>query len=372
MSHLIDLFILAAEPSGDLHGQKLIASLLKQNPSLKIGAVAGPQMRALPIECYYPMENLQVMGFIDVFASLPKLLKQFFLIRKKILQLNPKAVICIDYPGFNLRLEKSLKKKGFKGKLIHYICPTVWAWGKKRIETMEKTLDLLLTFFPFEKKCFSQTFPVRYIGHPLTNGIDSIQAPRKKILALFPGSREKEIMRNYPLQMEAAQQLLKENPDFEVVVSSANEQREMQLKKLTSFPVRFVSTKKNYELMRTCHLAIAKSGTVTLELALHQTPTVVTYAIDPLDVWLAQNLFKIDLPFYCIVNIIGSKEIFPELFGPRLTRESLFREVKKLSSDPEARELCMQGCIEVAKLLGNKAASQEAAKEILKLIYSTQ
>ena len=158
----IDLFISSGEPSGDLQGSLLIEALLKERSSIRIGAVAGPRMRRLPIEPYFEMEQLSVMGFIDVIAAIPHLIRQFFQIRNKILELNPKAVVCIDYPGFHLRLEKSLRKKGYRGKLIHYISPTVWAWGKKRIPQMEKTLDLLLTIFPFEKKCFSILFSLSF------------------------------------------------------------------------------------------------------------------------------------------------------------------------------------------------------------------
>ena len=133
---MTDVLILAAEPSADLQGAKLIEELLQQRPGLNIAAMAGPRMRALPIEALFPMENLQVMGFLDVAARLPKIARQFFAVRSRILALQPKGVVCIDYPGFHLRLERSLRKKGYRGKLIHYICPTVWAWGKKRIPLM--------------------------------------------------------------------------------------------------------------------------------------------------------------------------------------------------------------------------------------------
>ena len=269
-----DLFIITGESSGDLHGSLLVQELLKKRPSLKIGAVAGPRMRAFPIEPFFPMENLQVMGFIDVLFALPKIARQFFAIRKKILELNPKGVVCIDYPGFNLRLERSLRKKGYRGKLIHYVCPTVWAWGKKWIPRMAESLDLLLAFFPFEKACFSHTkLPVQTIGHPLAlkispraNTIDS------KTIALFPGSRLKEIERNLPLQLKAAQKLLTLDPDLKIAISIAHPDLEAPLKKMAqSIPAHFSSD--TYDLMRNSHLALATSGTVTLELALHRTPT---------------------------------------------------------------------------------------------------
>ena len=200
---MTDLFISAGELSGDLHGAKLVEELLKAHPKLKIAAVAGPKMRAMKIKPYFRMETLSVMGFVDVFFSLHKIIKQFYAVRRKILELQPKAVLLIDYPGFHLRLAESLKKKGYQGKIIHYICPTVWAWGKKRIFQMAKNLDLLLTIFPFEPQYFSKTnLPVRYVGHPLISQMQPTILERKKILALFPGSREAQIEKNLPLQLK--------------------------------------------------------------------------------------------------------------------------------------------------------------------------
>ena len=368
-----DLFILAAEPSGDLHGAKLIEELLRLRPNLKIAAVAGPKMRKLPIETHFLMENLQVMGFLDVFFALPKIIKQFFAIRKKILELNPKALLFIDYPGFNLRLEGSLRKKNYTGRLIHYICPTVWAWGKKRIPKMAETLDLLLVFFPFEVKVYSETsLNVQYVGHPLSSQIPP-PAPsfkEKMVLALFPGSREAEIKRNLPLQLFAAKRLASLDPRIKIGVSIAQNDQETLIRSLAEgLPVDFYPPRESYELMRKAKCAIATSGTVTLELALHSVPTVVNYAIRPLDLFIAQKIFKIDLPFYCIVNIILSKSVFPELFGPNLTPDTLDFWVKKLWFDGSLSDDIKKGCEELKKALGERDASLEAAKGIISLAF---
>lgn len=363
----VDLFVLAAEPSGDLQGSKLIAELLQMSPRLKIGAVSGPLMRKLSIETFFPMENLQVMGFIDVFFALPKIIRQFFAIRNKILKLNPKAVVLIDYPGFNLRLERSLRKKKFSGKLIHYICPTVWAWGKKRIPLMQKNLDLLLTFFPFEKSCFPPSpMRIEYVGHPLTSVISFTKKERKNILAIFPGSRTKEIERNLPLQLSAAEKLQKEDPSLQIAISVASKEKEEWIRKAAHFlKCQFVLPGEHYELMRTAKLALAVSGTVTLELALHGTPTIVSYAIRPLDCFLAQKIFRINLPFYCIVNIAAAREVFPEFFGPNLTIDALFLSLRELWMDENKRARCMKKCQKIGDLFGNHNASFESAQIIL-------
>ncbi len=373
---MVDLFILAAEPSGDAHGARLIEELLAKHPDLKISAIAGPKMRALPIECVGRMEDLQVMGFIDVLWALPRIAHHFFSIRNTILTLKPKAVICIDYPGFNLRMEKSLRKKGFTGKLIHYICPSVWAWGKKRVPKMARTLDLLLSILPFEKSFFQKTkLPVEYIGHPLIDAVKNHpeQADFRttyqltgKILALFPGSRKGEIEQNFPLQLEAARRLCSLDPQLQVAISVCSKEREAQVWSMAGLKAICIPPEHTYDLMRHSHLALAKSGTVTLELALHEVPTVVHYAIKPIDLFLAQKIFKINLPHYCIVNIIAEKRIFPELYGPRFTLNNLVEAAQTLLKNSTA---CRNGCMEVKKILGNQPASQIAAERISSLIY---
>lgn len=374
-----DLFVLAAEPSADLQGAHLIEELLRQKSDLNISALAGPRMRELRISCLAKMETLQVMGFWDVFLALPRIAQQFFQLRDKLLKLNPKAIICIDYPGFNLRLEKALRKRGYKGKLIHYICPSVWAWGKKRIYSMEKNLDLLLSIFPFEKNCFSQTkLSVEYVGHPLVGAVEA-HIPNRSfrqmysldegpILGLFPGSRKTEIEKNLPLQLQAAKKLLELEPKLQIAISVASKDREAQVWSLAGLKAVCIPPEHNYDLMANCHLALATSGTVTLELALHKVPTIVMYAIKPLDLFLAQKIFRINLPFYCIVNIIANQQIYPELFGPHLTPDALLKEASQMLSSPPRRLACQKGCETVQELLGNAPASRLAAEKILQLI----
>ncbi len=373
------LFILAGEASGDLHGAGLVQALLKERPDLKIVAVAGPRMRALPIETLLPMEKLQVMGFLDVLVALPRLIKQFFFLRNALLSLRPRALICIDYPGFNLRLAASLRKKGFAGALIHFICPTVWAWGKKRIPKMEKTLDLLLTLFPFEKKCFSaERLKVSYVGHPLAVSIPKPpSAERDNLLVLFPGSRKTEIERNFPLQLAAARRIAAVDPKARIAVSIAHTAYAETLRRLAQgvhlYPsglkscldIEFFSCTENNLWMRRAKMAIATSGTVTLELALHETPTLVTFAIRPLDCFIAQKIFRIHLPHYCIVNIILSKTVFPEFFGPNLTRAALCAQSESLWNNSPLRSQMGQNCALLREALGQKESAREAALEIL-------
>jgi lipid-A-disaccharide synthase len=378
LSMSCDLFVFAGEKSGDLHGEKLLQALYSKNPHLKIAGVGGPKMRSQGMDCILPMEEFQVMGFIDVFLALPKLIRQFYFIANQIQQLKPKAVLTIDYPSFNLRMAKHLRKKGFEGKLIHFICPSVWAWGKKRIPLMAEIFDLLLSILPFEKDLFaSTTLDVAYVGHPLIERLNhysykTLSLPlNKKIIALFPGSRKKEIERNLPLYLDTCRDLLKKDPRLQIALSVSDERyrplilETLRAKGWQEAEIVFVSIDHSYELMKAAFLAIAKSGTVTLELALHRVPTVVTYGVSYLDKIIAYDILRIRLRFYCIVNIIAQKEVFAELIGPQLTPTSLKEKTEALLEASHHAKI-QRNCELLIKQLGDKEAATAAATEILK------
>ena len=371
---MADLFIFAGEASGDLHGEKILEALHKQSPGLQIAGVGGPKMRGAGMECVMPMENFQVMGFIDVFFALPKLIRQFYTIANAILKLQPKAVLFIDYPGFNLRLARYLRKKGYTGKLCHYICPSVWAWGKGRIPKMAETLDLLLTLFPFEAQHFAHTtLSVEHVGHPLVQRLKEttyqpLPIPEgKTLVGIFPGSRAKEIARNLPLILKVVKRLKSGHPTLFFAISAKFPEAIQALidKEGLSEHFALIPPEKTYDLMHAAAFAIAKSGTVTLELALHGVPTVVTYGISPLDLFLAKDILRIRLPHYCIVNIVAGKTIFPELIGPNFSETSLYEAFTTLLKN---REACAKELKAFTALLDTKEASTAAAGELLKLL----
>jgi lipid-A-disaccharide synthase len=375
-----DLFIFAGEKSADIHGERLLLALKKKFPHLHISGVGGPRMRSVGIQSILQMEDFQVIGFIDVFFSLPSLIRHFYTVSRAIEKLRPKVVLTIDYPGFNLRLHRHLRKKGYTGKICHYICPSVWAWGKNRIPLMVQHLDLLLTILPFEKKLFEWTsLKVAYVGNPLVEKIGSyVYKPfslskDKKSVAVFPGSRKKEIERNLPLQLQACKKL----DGFHVAISLSDEryapliQSILDQEGFSKDAMSIIPADYTYELMREAHFAIAKSGTVTLELALHRVPTVVVYAISAWDLFIAKDLLRIRLPYYCLVNIIAEKEIFAELIGPHFTRESLLAHVYALLN-PSHYSQCQKDCEEIISILGQTNAAEEAAKQLTPLLDLVQ
>lgn len=384
------LFIFAGEHSGDLHGSNLLKALKENLKDCTYTGVGGPLMRAQELTCILPMEEFQVMGFTDVFLSLPKLWRHFFTVRNHILKNSPQAVILIDYPGFNLRLARSLRKCGYKGKIVQYISPTVWAWGKGRIQEMVQTLDLLLTIYPFEASYLADTpLNVKYTGNPLQEiiqqyhydphwlkicGLEQLKN-LDHLVAIFPGSRLAEITRNFPKQLQAMEMIYQEYPETTFALSCAHDSllpAILQCLSKSSLKISkeiFIVPKRySYELMQASRAAIAKSGTVTLELALHSCPTVVVYELSWLNRLIAQHVIRVNLPHYCIVNILGGKEIFPELIAAGFSAKNLFQQLKSLLEPGAKRTRCLQECENVKLLLKEYQASQKSAQAIRELL----
>ena len=372
-----DLFIFAGEMSGDLLGEKLLQSLLKIDPNLDVEGVGGPKMRALGMKPFLKMEEFEVMGFVDVFSSLPKLFKLFKKVKAHLLKNPPKKIVFIDYPGFNLRMAKALRKKKISSKMFQYVCPSVWAYGKGRIATMEKTLDSLLTILPFEPALFDQTsLPVTYVGNPLTKKIADHSyhsnwrkvyhiPPKALIISIFPGSRKKELLSNFPMQMRCISSVFENKQECVLAVSASKREWVPILEKYLKKNVAVIDSEHTYELMRDSHLALATSGTVTLELALHSTPTIVCFAIKPLDVFIARKLLRINIPYFSLPNIIAQKEVFPELYGPNFTEKNLEDKVKDFLLSYVKHQNCIESCESMRHLLGNQDASRIAARTIL-------
>lgn len=381
------IFIFAGEHSGDAHGARLIEAIREENPEIKISGVAGPKMRQAGIKLFVEMEAFQVMGFSDVIKSLPRLFSLFRQVRREILQQNPKVVIFIDYPGFNLRMAKSLRRRGYTGKLVQYISPTVWAWKKGRIRHMVSTLDLLLTIYPFEAACFDKTeLKVRYVGHPLLNAVEEYEyneswfkevgiKEKKILIGIFPGSRQGEIQHNLSFQLEAAEKLAKNDPNLQFCISLASPQLEPAIKEVisqTSLTLNrnafLVPREYSYELMRDSRTALATSGTVTLELGFHLTPTIVCYYVSPFNAWMIQSVFRLKLAHYCIVNIILNERVFPELIHKEFTVAGIYAGARELSQETSRRQHCVDRCKNLRDLLYRPNSSACAAKAILELI----
>ncbi len=322
-------FFSAGEMSGDILGANLLRSLRDLYPDTQFFGVGGPHMRAEGLHPILRMEDFQVSGFLEVATSFVSLYRKYRYLYKSILKANPKVVVCIDFPDFHLLLVKKLRKKGFKGKIIHYVCPSIWAWRPKRKATLEKYLDALFLILPFEKELFAKsTLQTAYLGHPLIQSVqefqhnaswkDELGISSLPIIAAFPGSRKSDIIRNLHIHIRAFM-MSSLAQTHQLLVSSSHEKYDSLIQSLLDQEGckqgKVVPSRFRYELMRDCDCALAKCGTIVLETALNQTPTIVTCLLRPFDVFLAKYVFRIFLKAYSLPNLIMSSYIFPEFIG---------------------------------------------------------
>lgn len=361
----MNCFIVAGELSGDTHGANLLSALKNKTPDLNVSGVFGEKITALGYKSLFNIEEFKIMGFIEVLKVYPKALWYFKIVVSYILKNKPDVVILIDYPGFNLRLAAKLRKKGFKGKIVQYICPSIWAWKPNRINTMVKTLDLLLCIKPFEPKYFSTTtLKAIYIGSPVLENVENhifqtnwkklFKIPEKRpLIALFPGSRPGEIKKNLPKQLQAAELLKKEFPELIICVSGVQT-------KYLKIPHEYT-----YELMKDATLSIAKCGTTITELALLKAPSIVIYQISKINYWIASYLFGLKkLPFYSFPNLLVNKKIFSEIIDFNIEGKKIYEESKNLLTS-EKKETFISGCQEVYNALKTKQPCSEMGAELI-------
>jgi len=288
-----DCIIIAGETSGDLIGKRIVEEL----PSWHFSGVAGPEMRKCGVSAWFYTESFQVMGIIDVIKRLPFLIYATYSLVRRILKEKPKVVICIDQPSFSLGLAKRLKKRRFKGKIIQIVAPTVWAYRPERAKYFAQYFDHIMPLFRFETEYFSHLLPTTWIGHPTLQSIVSTTSPKTK-LALFPGSRPGEISRNLRVQLEAAHLLQKKYPKLTIAISISQSLTSETKKKIERYAqlldsVEFVDFNDRYELMNSAQAAIAKLGTVTLELALHHVPCVCCYKVNGFTEWWVKHFLRL-------------------------------------------------------------------------------
>lgn len=317
--------IVAGEASGDVLGAGLIKALKMQVPDAHFVGVAGPLMQAQGCEVWYEMEELAVMGIVEVLERLPRLLKIRRDLTCRFRQLSPDVFIGVDAPDFNITLEGRLKKHGIR--TVHYVSPSVWAWRQKRVFKIAKATDMVLAFLPFEK-AFYDRFNVscRFIGHTLADAMPLTpdkQAARAALgigttslcLALLPGSRHSEVEMLSADFLKTAILLHQHLPHLEVLVPMVNNQRSEQFKRIKAeiapdLPVHLLDGRAR-DAMVASDAALLASGTAALECMLAKCPMVVGYRMKKLTFWLARRLVK--TPYVSLPNLLAGRELVTEL-----------------------------------------------------------
>ncbi|WP_154139446.1 lipid-A-disaccharide synthase [Photobacterium damselae] len=377
MTKPLRIGIVAGEISGDILGAGFIEAIKAQYPDAEFVGVAGPRMQAAGCQALFDMEELAVMGIVEVLGRLPRLFEIKAELVRYFTDNPPDVFVGIDAPDFNLRLERDLKDHGIK--TVHYVSPSVWAWRQKRIFKIEKATNLVLAFLPFEKAFYDKfNVPCEFIGHTMADAIpletDKLAArqllnldPNQRYLAVLPGSRGGEMELIAPPFIETCRLLKQQHPDLGFVVALVNQKRREQFEQAWQSiapELDFVlvdDTARN--VMIASDAVLLASGTVALECMLVKRPMVVGYKVKPLTAWLAKRMLK--TKYVSLPNILADKELVPELLQEECEPAKLAEQVNRFlaqdNSDLIAEFNQMHQWIRCD-------ADKQAAQAVLKLI----
>jgi len=375
------IMIVAGEMSGDLYGSLLAGELKKQEGALELFGIGGDKMRSAGVDIVADSVQFASMGFVDVLQNFHRYiwLYRFALSTFQIRQ--PDVVVLIDFPEFNLRFGKRIKKQC--PNVVYYVSPQVWAWRAGRIKDIAKIAKKMLVLFEFEVKIYEDAgIDVQWVGHPILDilseptefdGLRSQLAIGKDdlVIGLLPGSRNKEFKRLFPIMTNAARLLLNKFPKARFLVGCAPNIKsamvETEMKKMGPPLPCNVLWNKTYEVIRASDIVIAASGTVTLECAILETPMIVTYKVNPITFLLFLPFLK-GISNFAMVNIVGGRRIMPEYYQHLAKPKLLAGAITSIIKEGKLKTM-KNDLLAVKAKLGGPGASFRAAKSILQLLW---
>ncbi len=377
--------IVAGEVSGDAHAAKLVNALKNLAPDTDFeffGAVSH-KLREAGVETIVNSDNFAIIGLPEIARALPMFWNAFKTLKKAAVERKPDAVILVDFPDFNLKLAKSLKKEGLK--IVYYISPQLWAWRKYRVKTVKKYVDLLLAILPFEKDWYAKQgiSHVEYVGNPLAREVHSILTKKefcekheldsaKPIVALLAGSRHKEITKILPTLLETVAEMSKKNAEIQFIIALAATRKIEEIEsaifaaknKGLELPEKlFIVKGETHEALNASDAAAVTSGTATLETAIIGTPMAIVYKTSPFNYKLLRPLITVE--HFGLVNLIAQARLAKELIQDDFTKDTLAAELFRLLEKDENQKM-REKLREVSDKLGHGGASKRAAEAILR------
>jgi len=377
------LYFVAGEASGDIHGAALMQALRQAQPSIEFHGRGGPRMKSIAQDHFVDWsESSAVIGLWDVLRHYPYFRRQFYGAMNEIREIRPDAVVLIDYPGFNLRLARSLDEHRTRwlsdAKIIYYISPQVWAWNRGRIPKMARYLDLMLCIFPFEAELYNKSgLRTVFVGHPMLESLHGRRAaiPRDpNLIGLFPGSRRREMRKILPVMLETARRIAARIPGtcFEIAANSQRLEEEARHMLATSgLPATMVRITRGEAglAMQRAQVGIVASGTATLEAAYFRLPFVLVYRLAWLSYLPARAVIKVK--HLGMPNVLAGREVIPEFIQHRARPQAIADAVMPLMHEGAERERMLAELDAVISSLGQKEASVTAAQALLEEVGCT-
>ena len=341
-----------------MYASLAVGELRRLYPDTEFFGCTGPRLRAAGVRTVVDSASLAVVGLLEVVSHLPRIYGEYRKLLAEARRQKPDLAILTDSPDFHLRLAKKLASAGIP--VVYLVAPQAWAWRKGRVKTLREAVRTLLCIFPFEEAFFrAEGVPARYIGHPLAGLVrPSLSreeffrkhrlAAGRPLITVLPGSRRGEAARHLPALVDAANRLYQEQAVNLILPASATTGVKFFKEHLEGTPIRAIEG-ESWDAMAHADVALAASGTVTVEAALLGTPMVTFYRVTPASWWMGKLL--VDIPFYSMVNLIAGRAVVPELMQEQMTGERLAAEARRLLSDPDARAEMKAGLAEVRAAL---------------------
>jgi len=364
------ILVSAGEASGDLYASLVVQELRRALPEADFFGCTGPHLRAAGVRTIVDAASLAVVGLFEVVSHIPRIYGEYRKLLAAAREEKPVLAILTDSPDFHLRAAQRLARQGVP--IVYLVAPQAWAWRKGRLRTMRRTLTRLLCIFPFEEQFFTaHGIPATYIGHPLAGLVRPALsrdeffrkhrlAAGRPLVTVLPGSRRGEAARHLPELLDAADRLYREQAVNLILPASATTGAAFFRERLGGSPIQAIEG-ESWDAMAHADLALAASGTVTVEAALLGTPMVTFYKVAPLSWTLGK--FLVDVPFYSMVNLIAGRAVVPELMQRQMTGPRLAAEALRLLTDDRARTEMKAGLAEVKHKLTQEGmpAPQRAA-----------
>jgi lipid-A-disaccharide synthase len=373
------IYFVAGEASGDTRGAELMRALRERLLRVQFFGAGGAQMRALGGDHFFDWTAEAVVGLWDVLKKYGYFRRQFSRMLRELEELQPDALILVDYPGFNLRLAHAARARLPRMKIVQYVSPQVWAWHVGRVKRMAADLDLILCIFPFEVEFYENSgLRAEFVGHPLldVHGERHTDAPRAMdLVGLFPGSRRKEVRKIFPPMLAAARLMAKAIPSlrFEVAAATAALAEMIRSEIVASGAEEElvkVTVGQSQQLMQRATAGMVTSGTATLEAAIFGLPMVILYKVAWLTWVIGKRLVKV--PFLGMPNLIAGREIAREFLQEAAEPEAIAAEMLRLMRDPSARGHMQADLAGVIGKLGSPGAGARAAEAVAELLAPGQ